>query len=514
MLYWLCFLVIVSVAESARILAFFPMPTPSHQFIFRPVIEGLAKNGHEVVYVSAYPYKEIPKNVTQINLEKYDIDEEFGDFNYLDASQQNLIEYTHDMYWFGKLMAQYYLGSPEIQELIHSDQKFDAVMFESYFYQEYLSAFIHKFNAIAIEVLTLGDCAWVNEMSGLQDNPAYQVDFKSGLSSDMNFWQKLYNVYVNALTVVSSYLYLHYTQQPIMDQYFNYTGWESRPSIDVLARNRSLILTNFHYMFGKPTPMAPHRKDIGGINIKTPKPLPEDLQKFMDDSEHGVVYMSLGSHINPANFKVQMRAILDVFRDLPQKLLLKYNPEEGIEIPPNVKVSKWFPQQDILAHKNCVLFITHGGLLSLSEATYFGVPLVGIPVFADQVKNMAMMESNGMGRMLTLKNITQETVSWAIREVLSNNKYKEEVLRRSKILKDRRHSPVEEAVYWVEHSLKYPYSLTPKSLHLSAIELHLIDVKIFLTLGLLTVLYMFYFAFNLTKKIVLKAIRKPKQKVH
>lgn len=91
--------------------------------------------------------------------------------------------------------------------------------------------------------------------------------------------------------------------------------------------------------------------------------------------------------------------------------------------------------------------------------------------------------------------------------------YREEVLRRSQMLKDRRHSPVEEAVYWVEHSLKYPFSLTPKSLDLSVIQLHLVDINIFITLGLLTVLYIFYFISSIAKKIVLKAIRKPKQKV-
>nr|XP_014286924.1 UDP-glucuronosyltransferase 2B17-like [Halyomorpha halys] len=513
MIFWLCFLALVALAKSARILAFFPQGTPSHHFIFRPVIEGLAKNGHDVVYVSAFPYKELPENITQIDLSNYDIMSEFADVNIMDMTELNIMLYTIFMYSFGELMARYYVGSKEVQDLIHSDQKFDAVMFESYFYQEYLSAFIHKFNAIPIEVLTLGDCAWVNEMSGLQDNPSYQVDFKSGLSGDLSFWQKLHNVYATAFTIISNYFFLHYTQQSLMDLYFNYTGWESRPSIGILAKNRSLILTNFDHVFAYPYPMAPHRKDIGGINIKPPKPLPEDLQKYIDESEHGLIYMSMGSHIDPTHFKDQIKAFLEVFSELPQRILLKYDPEKAGEIPPNVKVSKWLPQQDILAHKKCVLFITHGGLLSLSEAIYNGVPLIGIPIFADQPKNMAMMESQGIGRMLKMKNITRDTISWTIREVLSNNRYRDEILRRSKILKDRRNSPVEEAVYWIEHTLKYPFSLTPKSTNLSAIEFHLIDVKIFITLVLILVLYMLYSGFTIAKKIVLRAIRKPKQNI-
>lgn len=34
---------------------------------------------------------------------------------------------------------------------------------------------------------------------------------------------------------------------------------------------------------------------IGGAHIKPPKPLPNDLQRFLDESERGVIYFSLGS---------------------------------------------------------------------------------------------------------------------------------------------------------------------------------------------------------------------------
>lgn len=114
-------------------------------------------------------------------------------------------------------------------------------------------------------------------MSGIPDNPAYQLDFKAPFSNDMTFYQKLHNVYITGVTTILGYYYLYYLMQPTMDKYFNYTGWENRPSIDVLARNRSLILTNFDYLFGYPYPAAPHRKDIGGINIKPNEPLPKVL---------------------------------------------------------------------------------------------------------------------------------------------------------------------------------------------------------------------------------------------
>jgi glucuronosyltransferase len=72
----------------------------------------------------------------------------------------------------------------------------------------------------------------------------------------------------------------------------------------------------------------------------------------------------------------------------------------------------------IAAHPNVRLFITHGGLLSTQEAVNRGVPLLGIPIFGDQSLNMGRAVSAGFGLKIEFDNVTTESLTWAIREII------------------------------------------------------------------------------------------------
>lgn len=98
-----------------------------------------------------------------------------------------------------------------------------------------------------------------------------------------------------------------------------------------------------------------------GAHIKPPKPLPTYLQQFLDTAEHGVIFFSLGSHLQSSKLpKEKMNAFMNVFGTLKQRVIWKFE-DESYKVPANVLIGKWLPQSDILAHPNVVLFITHGG---------------------------------------------------------------------------------------------------------------------------------------------------------
>ena len=63
-------------------------------------------------------------------------------------------------------------------------------------------------------------------------------------------------------------------------------------------------------------------------------------------------------------------AFIEAFKKLKYHIIWKWNEDNIADLPSNVMLSKWTPQQDLLAHPNLKVFVTHGGLLSLQEAIF------------------------------------------------------------------------------------------------------------------------------------------------
>ena len=73
-------------------------------------------------------------------------------------------------------------------------------------------------------------------------------------------------------------------------------------------------------------------------------------------------------------------------------------------------------------HDKCRLFLTHGGLNSLQEAVYHGVPLLGLPFGSDQNSNMGRAEREGYALQLKWKDVNQQSLTATIDELLNNPK--------------------------------------------------------------------------------------------
>jgi len=119
-----------------------------------------------------------------------------------------------------------------------------------------------------------------------------------------------------------------------------------------------------------------------------------------------VICISLGTIVKGA--AAFFRACLEAFREEPVTVVLATGTDFDIKklgpIPDNFILRPRIPQLSVL--KQASLFITHGGMNSLSEAMALGVPTVVIPFVSDQPANARQVERLGLGKVLDPRQIT------------------------------------------------------------------------------------------------------------
>lgn len=74
-------------------------------------------------------------------------------------------------------------------------------------------------------------------------------------------------------------------------------------------------------------------------------------------------------------------------------------------------------------HPNVKLFISHGGLLGIQEAVACGVPMLMVPLYADQALNARAMADRGIARIVKLKEADKYHWRDALHDLLRNPMY-------------------------------------------------------------------------------------------
>lgn len=86
--------------------------------------------------------------------------------------------------------------------------------------------------------------------------------------------------------------------------------------------------------------------------------------------------------------------------------------------PKNVTIVRWIDQIEVL--KACSLAITHGGLGTIKECIYHGVPMVVFPVQYDQFRNAGLVDRHRMGVIANTNTISEEALRKDILSVLNS----------------------------------------------------------------------------------------------
>lgn len=135
----------------------------------------------------------------------------------------------------------------------------------------------------------------------------------------------------------------------------------------------------------------------------------------------------------------------------------------------------------ILAHPNIKVFISHGGLIGTLEAVFHGVPIIGIPVYGDQYKNLIKAEEAGTGTTLLYHDINEENLERILHEFLKDDSYLTRARELSRRFKDRPMSPLDTAMYWIEYVIRNKGAdhIKSPSLNMNWITYNMLDVYAF-----------------------------------
>jgi UDP:flavonoid glycosyltransferase YjiC (YdhE family) len=141
-------------------------------------------------------------------------------------------------------------------------------------------------------------------------------------------------------------------------------------------------------------------------------------------ADRPTVLASLGTVFN--KYPGVLEAIIEGLGTLPINLIVaigrdrdaaRFGPQ-----PPNVRLEQYLPQTSLLPH--CDLFVTHGGFNGVKEALSAGVPMVVVPITADQPYCAQRCVALGAARTIGADDRGPEAIRAAVVDVLADPSYR------------------------------------------------------------------------------------------
>lgn len=130
------------------------------------------------------------------------------------------------------------------------------------------------------------------------------------------------------------------------------------------------------------------------------RPSATPLPDWWSTDTDPLVYVSFGSQVGGMPIAGPIfAAVLEAVAGLPARVLLTIGHETSADTlsrpPVNVHVEPWVPQADVFGHASAV--VCHGGSGTTLGALAAGLPLVVVPLFADQPDNARRVAAIGAG---------------------------------------------------------------------------------------------------------------------
>uniref|UniRef100_A0A8C8D950 UDP-glucuronosyltransferase n=1 Tax=Oncorhynchus tshawytscha TaxID=74940 RepID=A0A8C8D950_ONCTS len=242
--------------------------------------------------------------------------------------------------------------------------------------------------------------------------------------------------------------------------------------------NSDIWLMRNDFTFEFPRPTMPNVVYVGGFQCKPSKPLPPDMEDFVQSSgDHGVIMMSLGTLVGQLPEDIA-EDIATAFAKLPQRVVWRHTGKRPASLGNNTLLVDWLPQNDLLGHPKTRAFVAHGGTNGVQEAIYHGVPIVGLPLMFDQQDNLNRMRAKGVAKIVDIATVDRDIFLEAVKAILYEPSYREAMQRLSRLHRDQPMKPLDRAMFWIEFVMrnKGAAHLRTESYKMSWFTYHSMDV--------------------------------------
>ncbi|MGC4064041.1 MAG: glycosyltransferase [Polyangiaceae bacterium] len=190
-------------------------------------------------------------------------------------------------------------------------------------------------------------------------------------------------------------IWQHMVRDTLAERRYEY-GLAPDPTLGFLERH--LVLDHVPNALHFPDPALPDtRQPVGRALFDGKGPSSDELPRTFDAP---IVYVTAGTVFNriPGYFETIIEALADA---QVRVVITTGRPKEETaafttsSLPKNVTVARYIPQSQIL--QQSAVMISHGGFNTILGAVQQGVPVITVPIAADQGQNGARMAATGCG---------------------------------------------------------------------------------------------------------------------
>ncbi|XP_072046419.1 UDP-glucuronosyltransferase 2B31-like [Amphiura filiformis] len=283
----------------------------------------------------------------------------------------------------------------------------------------------------------------------LTGDPSYYPAFIDALDRSYSLFYRVRCT----ISVIYDYWRQWYDEESYLNIQFRFFSAYAQTKAIHKFSDADINLINSHYVLDYQRSLANNTFAVGGLTTRPKQALSQEWEDFLKDGDAvGVILFTYIQSIDDDTAAIFVQAFKTITQKFKVKVIWQLKGTSPPDIPENVKVVEWIPQNDLLGHPKMMLFVSQGGTNSIYEAIYHGVPMVLVPVYGDQHFNAMKVANRGIGLVVT--KVKPHLIAEAIMRVFYQlPRYKKAADQLSAIFRESPR-PTDVAADWIEYAIR------------------------------------------------------------